>query len=165
MSLLYVVALVDGTLFVFFNVAARASLARVVEPEQLPAAVASQETTWGISALVAYGSLPIRQARTGLLLQEVGPTRTILAISVGVLVSAIAVTANRRFDMHPDCSQTKKRLIDRHQNRAVGYGELSSEVAGTVQVEWAGAPIDLVSTTPRSPPCSASPYRSHLQDS
>jgi MFS family permease len=49
---LYVVALFEGTFFVFFNIAETASLPRVVPPEQLPSAVARQETTWGISALI-----------------------------------------------------------------------------------------------------------------
>lgn len=48
---LYVVALIEGTLFVFFNLAETSSLARIVPSEQLPSALAQQELTWGISAL------------------------------------------------------------------------------------------------------------------
>jgi hypothetical protein len=49
---LYLVALCEGTLFVFFDIAETASLPRVVPAGDLPTAVARQETTWGISALI-----------------------------------------------------------------------------------------------------------------
>ncbi len=48
---LYLVALVEGILFVFFNIAERAALPRVVAPEDLPAATGQSEMTWGLSAL------------------------------------------------------------------------------------------------------------------
>jgi hypothetical protein len=47
-----------------------------------------------LTSLLAYGSLPIGQALTGILLQSIGPTRTILAITVCLAVSAAAVTLN-----------------------------------------------------------------------
>lgn len=76
---LYIVALIEGTLFVFFNVAETASLAQVVSTEQLPAAVASQETTWGISALVG-------PAAAGALYQAVSAALPFLvdAVSYGI---------------------------------------------------------------------------------
>jgi predicted MFS family arabinose efflux permease len=49
---LYVVSAVEGTLFVFFNVAEVASLPQVVDKEQLPAANAQNAATEGTSALV-----------------------------------------------------------------------------------------------------------------
>jgi MFS family permease len=49
---LYATALVEGTLFVFFNLAEVACLPRVVTPEQLPAATAQNNATDGISGLV-----------------------------------------------------------------------------------------------------------------
>jgi MFS family permease len=49
---LYVVSAVEGTLFVFFNLAEVASLPRVVPKEQLPAANAQNAATEGTSALV-----------------------------------------------------------------------------------------------------------------
>lgn len=50
---LYVVALVEGTLYVFFNLAEVACLPRVVTSEQLPAATAQNQATEGVSALVS----------------------------------------------------------------------------------------------------------------
>ena len=49
---LYLVSLIEGTLFVFFNLAEVACLPRVVEKEQLPAASAQHEVTFGITSLV-----------------------------------------------------------------------------------------------------------------
>jgi MFS family permease len=61
---LYVVAAVEGTLFVFFNLAEVASLPRVVTTEQLPAATAQNQATEGVTALLSpqlggalYGAL------------------------------------------------------------------------------------------------------------
>lgn len=49
---LYIVSAVEGTLFVFFNLAEVASLPRVVPKEQLPAANAQNQATEGTSLLV-----------------------------------------------------------------------------------------------------------------
>jgi predicted MFS family arabinose efflux permease len=49
---LYIVSAVEGTLFVFFNLAEVASLPRVVPKEQLPAANAQYSVTEGASVLV-----------------------------------------------------------------------------------------------------------------
>src|SRR5919197_355468 len=50
---LYVNALVEGTLFVFFNLAEVACLPRVVAAAQLPAATAQNEATNGITVLLS----------------------------------------------------------------------------------------------------------------
>lgn len=49
---LFAVALIEGTLFVFFNLAEVACLPRVVAKDQLPAATATNSATEGTSALV-----------------------------------------------------------------------------------------------------------------
>lgn len=49
---LYIVSAVEGTLFVFFNLAEVACLPRVVPTEQLPAATAQNAVTDGTSALI-----------------------------------------------------------------------------------------------------------------
>jgi predicted MFS family arabinose efflux permease len=49
---LYIVSAVEGTLFVFFNLAEVACLPRVVPPEQLPAATAQNSATDGTSFLL-----------------------------------------------------------------------------------------------------------------
>jgi predicted MFS family arabinose efflux permease len=49
---IYLVSLIEGTLFVFFNLAEVACLPRVVAKEQLPAASAQHEVSFGITALV-----------------------------------------------------------------------------------------------------------------
>lgn len=50
---LYIVSLVEGTLFVFFNLAEVACLPQVVAVEQLPAAAAQNQATEGVTALVS----------------------------------------------------------------------------------------------------------------
>jgi predicted MFS family arabinose efflux permease len=49
---LYLNALIEGTLFVFFNIAEVACLPRVVSKAQLPAATAQNEATWGTASLI-----------------------------------------------------------------------------------------------------------------
>jgi MFS family permease len=49
---LYIVSAVEGTLFVFFNLAEVSCLPRVVPPEQLPAATAQNAATDGTSILI-----------------------------------------------------------------------------------------------------------------
>lgn len=50
---IFLVSLIEGTFFVFFNIAQVASLARVVPTEQLPQATALNETTTSITALLS----------------------------------------------------------------------------------------------------------------
>lgn len=49
---IYLVSLIEGTLFVFFNLAEAACLPRVVSKEQLPAATAQNLATFSISSLL-----------------------------------------------------------------------------------------------------------------
>jgi len=85
---LYVVALVEGTFSVFFNVAETATLPRVVETHQLPAAVAAQETTWGISTLIG-------PAAAGALYQGISAAVPFLVDACSYLLSALSLSAVR----------------------------------------------------------------------
>src|SRR6266516_6188555 len=49
---IYLVSTIEGTLYVFFNIAEAACLPRVVSKEQLPAATAQNMATDGINALI-----------------------------------------------------------------------------------------------------------------
>ncbi len=49
---IYLVSLVEGTLFVFFDIAETSCLPNVVERDQLPAAVAQNQATQGITSLL-----------------------------------------------------------------------------------------------------------------
>ncbi|HEX9058396.1 MAG TPA: MFS transporter [Ktedonobacterales bacterium] len=49
---LYIVSVVEGSLFVFFNIAEAACLPRVVAKAQLPAATAQNQATEGVSSLI-----------------------------------------------------------------------------------------------------------------
>ena len=64
MTQLYIVSAVEGTLFVFFNLAEVACLPRVVAPEQLPAATAQNQAIEGTSTLIGP---PLGGALFGLL--------------------------------------------------------------------------------------------------
>jgi MFS family permease len=50
---IYICALVEGSLFVFFNIAEVAALSRVVEKQQLPQAVAQNDVAFSIANIVA----------------------------------------------------------------------------------------------------------------
>ncbi|HYX48849.1 MAG TPA: MFS transporter, partial [Ktedonobacteraceae bacterium] len=49
---LYIVSLLEGSLYVFFDLAETASLPRVVSKEQLPAALSQNQVTFGITNLL-----------------------------------------------------------------------------------------------------------------
>jgi predicted MFS family arabinose efflux permease len=49
---IYIVALIEGTLFVFFNIAEVACLPRIVPSEQLPEATAQNQTIWAAASLI-----------------------------------------------------------------------------------------------------------------
>jgi MFS family permease len=49
---IYLISLIEGSLFVFFNVAEAASLPRIVSTEQIPAATAQNQATEALSSLV-----------------------------------------------------------------------------------------------------------------
>src|SRR5579875_785058 len=92
---LFLVALIEGTLFVFFDIAETAALSRVVGQEQLPSSRARQETTWGLSALIGP---PL----AGFLYQSIGVALPFLADAVSYAVSALSLTAIRsRFQGEP----------------------------------------------------------------
>jgi MFS family permease len=49
---IYIAALIEGTLFVFFNLAEVAALPRVVEKKQLPEATAQNEAAFGVAGII-----------------------------------------------------------------------------------------------------------------
>ncbi|HZU14841.1 MAG TPA: MFS transporter [Chloroflexota bacterium] len=86
---IYVVAVLEGTMFTFFNIAETSSLVHVISRDQLPTAIARQETTWAISALAGppLGGILFAPARAAL---------PFLADAVSYVVSALSLTAIRR---------------------------------------------------------------------
>jgi predicted MFS family arabinose efflux permease len=80
---LYFNALIEGTLFVFFNLAEVACLPRVVAQEQLPAATAQNEATNGISALLS----PL----LGAALYSLRQTLPFLSDAVSYVVSVVSL--------------------------------------------------------------------------
>ncbi len=80
---LYLVSLIEGTLFVFFNIAEVACLPRVVPKEQLPAATAQNMATDGITALLGPS--------LGGALYTVGRMLPFLADAVSYAVSVLSL--------------------------------------------------------------------------
>ncbi len=80
---IYVVALVEGTLFVLFDIAEVACLPRVVPKAQLPAATGQNQATAGISTLI---SQPIGGA-----IYSVGRMYPFIGDAVSYLVSVISL--------------------------------------------------------------------------
>jgi predicted MFS family arabinose efflux permease len=81
---LYLTAFIEGTLFVFFNIAEVAALPRVVVKTQLPAATAQNEATGGAAMLLGP---PLG----GLLYQTIGRGVPFLFDAVSYLVSVISL--------------------------------------------------------------------------
>ncbi len=80
---LYLVSLIEGTLFVFFNIAEAACLPRVVPKEQLPAATAQNMATDGITVLLGPS--------LGGALYTVGRLLPFVADAVSYMVSVISL--------------------------------------------------------------------------
>src|SRR5882672_1901934 len=81
---IYLVSFVEGTLFVFFNLAEVTALSRVVQPATLPQAAAQNEAAFGIANIVgpSFGTV---------LFQSIGRAAPFVADAVSFLVSAISV--------------------------------------------------------------------------
>jgi MFS family permease len=80
---LYIVALLEGTLYVFFDLAETASLPRVVSREQLPAATAQNNVTFGITTLLGP---PL-----GTVLYSIGRFLPFLADAVSYAISVLSL--------------------------------------------------------------------------
>lgn len=80
---LYVVSLVEGTLFIFFILAESACLPRVVGKEQLPAAVAQNEVLTSIASVIGPA--------LGAILYGLGNLIPFLSDGISYLVSAVSL--------------------------------------------------------------------------
>jgi MFS family permease len=80
---LYIVSLIEGSLYVFFDLAETASLPRVVPQDQLPAAISQNQVTFGIANLLGP---PL-----GGVLYTIGRAVPFLVDSISYLVSVISL--------------------------------------------------------------------------
>jgi MFS family permease len=80
---LYIVSLLEGSLYVFFDLAETASLPRVVPKEQLPAAISQNQVTFGITNLLGP---PL-----GGILYTLGRAVPFLVDAISYLVSVISL--------------------------------------------------------------------------
>jgi MFS family permease len=80
---LYIVSLLEGSLYVFFDLAETASLPRVVSQEQLPAAISQNQVTFGITNLLGP---PL-----GGVLYTLGRAVPFLVDAISYLVSVISL--------------------------------------------------------------------------
>ncbi len=82
---IYIVAIIGGTLFVFFDLAEVSSLARVVPKEQLPQASGQNQATFGIATLIG--------APLGGAIYSIGQIFPFLGNVIGYTGSAISLMA------------------------------------------------------------------------
>ena len=108
---LYVVALLEGTFFVFFNIAEVAALPRVVKAEQLPEATSQNMATFAAANMVGPGL-------GGFLYQSVGRAFPFLIDAVSYALSAISllfVRTSFQVERAPDAPR-------RHLGREIKHG-------------------------------------------
>lgn len=98
---LYAVAIIEGTLFTFFNLAETAALSQVVAKEQLPAATAQTQITYSLSDLLG----PTLAGA----LYSVGRVLPFLADAVSYGVSVISLLFIKT-EFQEERAQTKRRL-------------------------------------------------------
>lgn len=99
---IYAVCLIEGSLYVFFNIAEVAALSRVVPPADLPRAAAQNEAAFG-AALIAGPPLGT------LLFQALGRAAPFVVDGLSYLVSAAAVSRIRT-DFRPAPVTARRRL-------------------------------------------------------
>lgn len=80
---IYVCALVEGTLFVFFNIAEVAALSRVVDKQQLPQATAQSDVVFSIAGIIAPS--------LGTVLYQIGKAVPFVFDSVSYLISVVSL--------------------------------------------------------------------------
>jgi predicted MFS family arabinose efflux permease len=101
---LYVVSLVEGTLFVFFTLAESATFARVVAPEQLPAATGQNQFIESMSILVGPALAPI--------LYGLGRMVPFLTDAISYLVSVVSLFfIKTRFQEERDAESAVARNV------------------------------------------------------
>src|SRR3954447_25923055 len=83
---LYINAFIEGTLFVFFNIAEVAALPRVVAKEQLPAATAQNESAFATAGLIG-------PTIGGFLFQSVGRAAPFVIDTISYVVSVVSLFA------------------------------------------------------------------------
>ena len=100
---IYAASLIEGSLFVFFNIAEVAALPRVVSKPQLPAAAAQNEAAFGVAAIVgpSFGTF---------LYQVLGRGAPFLADAISYAVSVVSLSFIRtRFQ--------QERIVEQHDLR------------------------------------------------
>jgi MFS family permease len=105
---IYLCALVEGTLFVFFNIAEVAALARVVDKEQLPQATAQNDVTYSIAGLIA--------PTLGTVLYQLGKAVPFLFDAVSYLISVVSL-----FFIHTEF-QVERKKAEQHLVREIREG-------------------------------------------
>jgi MFS family permease len=101
---LYLVSLIEGTLFVFFTLAQSASFPRVVAPEQLPTATGQNEVFYSLSTMIGPALGPI--------LYSLGRAIPFLVDTISYLCSAISLLfIKTRFQEERDVDGTQATHI------------------------------------------------------
>ncbi len=111
---LYIVAPLEGALFVFYNIASFATLPHVVSAEQLPAAVAQQEASY-------YAAAGLFGSTIGGGLYQLGRSLPFVLDAVSYLVSVLSLLMLRT------------RI---HRERTQGASDLKAEMAHGLHWMW-----------------------------
>jgi MFS family permease len=138
---IYAVALVEGTLYVFFNIAEVAALPRVVPKKQMGDATAQNMATFGAAGLVG-------PALGGFLYQSVGRMVPFIVDAVSYLISALSlILIKAQF-------QEERKRSTRNLRREIGEGlawmwneplvRLTSFLSGGLNVIGTGSVLILI---------------------
>ena len=111
---LYLVSLIEGTLFVFFTLAQSASFPRVVAPEQLPAATGQNETLYSLATMIGPALGPI--------LYNLGRAIPFLADAISYICSVISLFfIKTRFQEERDVDGTQSTHLWTDIKEGVGW--------------------------------------------
>ena len=137
LALIYAVTLVEGTLYVFFNIAEVAALPRVVPAAQLPQAAAQNEAGFGAANIVgpSFGTFLFQFGRAMPFLADAASYAVSVVTLVGIRARFERERAAPRRDLRHEVMEGLRWLWD---NRLIRYMAL---LTGGLNLVLAGVPL------------------------
>jgi len=138
---LYVAAFVEGTLFVFFNIAEVAALPRVVPKEQLGDATAQNMSTFGVAGMIGPGL-------GGFLFQSVGRAVPFVLDAFSYLASALSLLLIKTSFQGERAPAERKLRAEIMEGLRWAWNEplvrFTSFISGSMNLTWSASVLIII---------------------